>query len=137
MDLKSSSITADILNLLSDCKVHTMKELADEIEVSERTIRRHIQSLTYRYPIQTFCGGINRGGVYLDKSYLYQGKTLTVDELQVINKALTLLQKCKDQNVNTEVIKNLINKFTPPPMKEKKDYGIRKEQTASWRLQRN
>jgi hypothetical protein len=31
----------------------------------------------------------------------------------------------------------LINKFTPPPMKEKKDYGIRKEQTASWRWQRN
>lgn len=131
MDLKSSSITADILNLLSDCKVHTMKELADEIEVSERTIRRHIQSLSYRYPIQTFCGGINRGGVYLDKSYLYQGKTLTLDELQVINKALALLQECKEQDVNMEIIMNLKNRFAPPQNKEQKDYEYRKEQSAS------
>jgi hypothetical protein len=26
MDLKKSSITADILNILSDCKIHTMQE---------------------------------------------------------------------------------------------------------------
>src|SRR5574344_138051 len=100
MNVKSSSVTADILNIISDCKVHTLQEIADEIEVSKITVYRHIQSLSYRYPIETFCGGINRGGVYLDKSYLYQGKTLTLDELQVINKALALLQKCKDKNVN-------------------------------------
>src|SRR5574344_2079211 len=131
MKAKSSSTTADILNFISDCKLHTLQEIADEVEISKKTIRRHIQSLSYRYPIQTFCGGINRGGVYLDKSYLYQGKTLTVDELQVINKALTLLQKCKDQNVNTEIIIDLKNRFAPPQNKEQKEYGIRKEQSAS------
>ena len=56
------------------------------------------------YPIvilfKLFCGGINRGGVYLDKSYLYQGKTLTVDELQVINKAP--LHCCR--NVKTKML---------------------------------
>ena len=72
MDFKKSSITADILNALSDGKIHTLQEIADEIEVSKITVYRHIQSLSYRYPIQSFCGGINRGGVYLDKDYIYQ-----------------------------------------------------------------
>ena len=91
MDLKKSSITADILNFLSDGKIHTLQEIADEVEVSKMTVRRHIQSLSYRYPIQTFCGGNDRGGVYLDKNYIYQGATLSNDELQLIVKGLSLL----------------------------------------------
>lgn len=118
MDLKKSSITADILNILSDCKVHTMQEIANEVEVSEKTIRRHIQSLSYRYPIQTFCGGVNRGGVYLDKDYIHQGKILTTDELQVIAKALTMLQNSESEDVNPDLIKGLISRFTQPTNKE-------------------
>ena len=118
MDLKKSSITADILNILSDCKVHTLQEIADEVEVSKMTVRRHIQSLSYRYPIQTFSGGINRGGVYLDKNYLYQGQMLTRDELQVINKALAMLQNSKGYDVSQEIIINLISKFSLPSNKE-------------------
>lgn len=113
MDLKKSSITADILSLLSDGKVHTLQEIADEVEVSKITVYRHIQSLSYRYPIETFCGGINRGGVYLDKDYIYQGSTLTNDELQLINKALLLLQgqnACVDQ----KLLHSLIEKFSLP-----------------------
>ncbi len=113
MDLKKSSITADILSLLSDGKVHTLQEIADEVEVSKITVHRHIQSLSYRYPIETFCGGINRGGVYLDKDYIYQGSTLTNDELQLINKALLLLQgqnACVDQ----KLLHSLIEKFSLP-----------------------
>ena len=112
MDLKKSSITADILNVLSDCKVHTMQEIAEIVEVSRQTVIKHIQSLSYRYPIQTFCGGINRGGVCLDKDYIHQGKILTNDELQVINKALTLLQKCGSEDVNPELIANLLSRFS-------------------------
>jgi len=112
MDLKKSSITADILNILSDCKIHSMQEIADEVEVSERTIRRHIQSLSYRYPIQTFCGGINRGGVYLDKNYIYQGAILSNDELQLIVKGLSLLQKTDDQSLDKETLSNLIIKYS-------------------------
>lgn len=125
MDLKKSSITADILNVLSDCNVHSLQEIADEVEVSKMTVRRHIQSLSYRYPIQTFCGGINRGGVCLDKDYIHQGKVLTNDELQVINKALTLLQKCGSEDVNQELIANLLLRFSQP-QQEEQDNGERK-----------
>lgn len=113
MDLKKSSITADILNFLSDGKIHTLQEIADEVEVSKMTVRRHIQSLSYRYPIQTFCGGINRGGVYLDKNYIYQGATLSNNELQLIVKGLSLLQKTNDQSLDKETISNLIDRYSP------------------------
>lgn len=117
MDLRSSSITADILNCLSDCKIHTIDEIANQVEVSRSTVKRHIQSLSYRYPIQTFCGGINRGGVYLDKNYVYQGKTLSIGELQLIQKALNLLQKV-DENIDKNTLHNLIQMYSTTQNKE-------------------
>lgn len=116
MDLKKSSITADILNILSDSKIHSMQEIADEVEVSYKTINRHIQSLSYRYPIQTFRGGKNYGGVILDKNYIHQGKILSIEELQLINKALVLLQKTESE-VDSELLSNLINNFALPNSK--------------------
>ena len=113
MDLKKSSITADILNILSDGKVHTMNEIADEVEVSRKTVNRHVQSLSYRYPIETFCGGDKRGGVYLDKKYLHQGKIRSRDELQIISQALELLQKSGSE-VDQELLSSLIQEFTIP-----------------------
>lgn len=108
MDLKASSITADILNVLSDGKKHTMQEIADKVEVSERTVRRHITSLSYRYPIETFCGGIERGGVYLDKNKIERGKILTKDEIDILLKGLKLLRE-KEEN---ELIDKLIERYS-------------------------
>ena len=118
MDLRKSSITADILNILSDCKIHTINEIADEVEVSRSTVKRHIQSLSFRYPIQSFCGGINRGGVYLDKNYVYQGQTLTNDELQIIGRALKLLQKSESNCDYHDLISSLIGRYSLPDINE-------------------
>lgn len=117
MDLKKSSITADILNILSDCKIHTMQEIADEIEVHRNTVAKHIQSLSYRYPIDTIRGGINRGGVQLDKNYLHQGKIRSRDELQIISQALRLLQK-SGCDVDQELLASLIQEYSPPTRKQ-------------------
>ena len=116
MDLRSSSITADILNFLSDGKLHTYSEIAEEVEVHKNTVYKHIQSLSYRYPIQTFCGKHN-AGVKLDTNYIQQGRILTKDELQLINKALTLLQK-NESDVNNPTLCNLIKIFNPPNNEE-------------------
>ena len=118
MDLKKSSITADILNVLSDCKVHTMQEIANKVEVCEKTVRNHIQSLSYRYPISTFRGGINRGGVQLDENYLHQGKIRSTDELQLIEKALKLLQKFGGDDVDQELLESLIQEYSQPTRKQ-------------------
>ena len=121
MDLKKSSITADILHVLNDGKVHTMQQIADEVEVSERTVSRHIQSLSYRYPIETFVGGDKRGGVFLDKSAIHQGKILSSDELQIISKALRLLQESECKDVDHEVLKKLIKEYQTPEKQEQED----------------
>ena len=126
MDLKKSSITADIINILSDCKLHKMQEIADIVEVSEKTVRNHIKSISYRYPIQTFCGNKN-GGVRLDENYLFQGKILTNDELQIIGKALSLLQKDENNDEDNETLNNLIIRFTSPNIKEQSNNGNRKQ----------
>ena len=113
MDLRKSSITADILNVLHDGKVHTLQEIAEQVEVSKKTVQRHVQSLSYRYPIETFHGGDNKGGVYLDKKYLHQGKIRSRDELQIISQALELLQKSGSE-VDQELLGSLIQEFTIP-----------------------
>ena len=52
--LKSSDVTADILNFLSDGKLHTYQEIADEVECSYSTVRRHIESLSYKIVVLYF-----------------------------------------------------------------------------------
>lgn len=111
MDIRSCSITADILNILTDGKKHTIAEIAQIVEVSEKTVRRHIQSLSYRYPITTFKGGIERGGVILEKQYIYQGRLRTKDEIDVIVEALKCYQKeCSDVG-KQNLIKSLIEEY--------------------------
>lgn len=113
MKAKASSTCADILNVLSDGKVHTLQEIADDVEVSYHTVQRHIQSLAYRYPIETFRGGDKKGGVYLDKKYLYQGKIRSRDELQIISQALELLQK-SGSDVDQTLLASLIQEYQLP-----------------------
>lgn len=84
-----------------------MQEIADEIEVSERTVRRHIQSLSYRYPIETFCGGIERGGVKLDRKYISGDRIFKKDEVEIMIKALELLNNIEA----SKEIENLIEVF--------------------------
>ncbi len=108
MDLRASSITADILNVLSDGRRHTMREIAQIVEVNERTVRRHIQSLSYRYPIETFCGGIERGGVRLDKKCCDGARIFTREERTTILKALQTLQNVEGAN---DILDNLISHF--------------------------
>lgn len=130
MDFKSSSVTADILNYISDGKIHTLQEIADEVEVSYSTAKRHIQSLSYRYPIETFCGGINRGGVKLDTKYIVQGKIITNEKLQILGKALALLQDANDYEVNPKLLQELISDFTPPT----KETGNENKQEQTYQI---
>ena len=113
MDLRSASINADILNFISDGNLHTINEIASQVEISRSTVKRHLQSLSYRYPIETFKGGVNFGGVILNKQYIYQGKIRSKDELQIIEKALRLLQE-SDCNVDKETLGKLIKEYSLP-----------------------
>ncbi len=62
--MRSRYIHNRILAHLSDCKLHTIQELAEEIEVSYSTVFRHIQDMTEM--VTTYQGGgKNRAGVQL------------------------------------------------------------------------
>lgn len=111
--MEKTNISADILNILSDGEDHTFQSIADEIEVHRNTVYKHVQILSLRYPIETFCGGANRGGVRLDKKYLYQGKVRSRDELQIISKALRLLQESGCE-VDQETLASLIQEYSLP-----------------------
>lgn len=59
---------SDILYELRDGKCHTYAELAEKAEVSLMTVRRCIESLRYRHPIEVFIGQRSDGrrGVQLE-----------------------------------------------------------------------
>ena len=50
-----------ILELLCQRRKDTMQNLAAELGVSERTIRRDVESLTRSYPLETVCGRYGGG----------------------------------------------------------------------------
>ena len=50
-----------ILDLLCQRRRETISNLAAELGVSERTIRRDVEMLTLRYPIETVCGRYGGG----------------------------------------------------------------------------
>lgn len=118
MDLRSSSITADILNVLTDGKIHKMHEIAEIVEVSERTVRNHIKSLSYRYPIETFRGGENKGGVYLEKDYIISGHIFTKAELQFGAKVFSSLKRIELNEDEQKVLDTFIRIFTAHTEKE-------------------
>lgn len=89
--MRSRNIQADILAVLSDGKIHTTYEIAEEVETSQITVKRHIQDLAYRYNIKTFHGGDKKGGVRLVKNEISLDG-LSNDDLQRIIEAIGLLQ---------------------------------------------
>lgn len=110
----SRNIQADILSFISDGKIHTLQEIANAVDIHKMTAYKHIQSLSYNYNIQTFHGGIDRGGVQLIPEQKVSIEKLTSDDLQLIIEQLESLQ---DSNVR---IKSFINKLsTQKEIKEK------------------
>ena len=116
--MKSSDVTADILNCLSDGKIHTLQEIADEVECCKTTARRHIESLKFRYPIESSRGYGKQQGVFLDKNYTSQERIRSNDELQIIHKALVLLQKSNSKKIDPKLLNRLIEEFTPTNQKK-------------------
>ena len=63
--MRSRYIHNRILAYLSDCKLHTIQEVAEEIEVSYITVFRHIQDIPEDMITTYHGGGRKRGGVQL------------------------------------------------------------------------
>lgn len=119
--MRSSDIVADILFILSDNQIHTMSELAEEIETTRQTIHKYIQSLSYRFNIETFKGGIDRGGIRLIPDECLKTNYLNKNELQLIYNELELLQN------SSPSIKRFKNSIAPLIEKRRIEFEINKQ----------
>ena len=102
----------ELLEVLYRRRHDTCDNLANEFNVSERTIRRDIAVLMCSHPIETVCGGHGGGVKVLDGFYLnYHNsarKTLT-------SKQLALLRKLSGQldGEDLDTLNSILLQFAP------------------------
>lgn len=80
-----------ILSLLCQRRKDTVGNLATELDVSERTIRRDIEALTLSYPIETICGRYG-GGVKIADWYSQTRKRLSPKQTALLKRLSAGLQ---------------------------------------------
>lgn len=80
-----------ILDLLCQRRRETTSNLAEELGVSERTIRRDVEMLTLRYPIETVCGRYG-GGVRMADWYKQDRRRLTPRQTVLLRRLAAGLQ---------------------------------------------
>lgn len=103
-----------IMRILCRRRHETVRNLASELGVSERTIRRDIEVLSYTEPIYTQTGRYG-GGIYVVEGYSMDRMYITQEEEKVLHKLCVLArQQCllTAQELNT--FTNLIKNYTKP-----------------------
>ena len=90
-----------ILELLMLRRHDTMKNLACEFHVNEKTIRRDVCILSREYPIYTSTGP--RGGVYVPNGYSIRPRRLTEEQIQFLERISESLPST-DQAVMSEIL---------------------------------
>ena len=80
-----------ILDLLCQRRRETTSNLAEELGVSERTLRRDVEMLTLRYPIETVCGRYG-GGVRMADWYKQDRRRLTPRQTALLRRLAAGLQ---------------------------------------------
>ena len=111
--MKYSDITSDILAILSDGKCHTYDEIATELEVGRNTVRRHVESLSYRHSIEFYRGQRTDGkrGIQLDISRDSAVGGLSDDALDLLIESLKAYGNQIPKNKEA-TYKWLVNKYT-------------------------
>ncbi len=79
-----------ILNRLFCGEVLKSEQIADELRVSERTIRRDVEAITCEYPVETVRGR-HGGGIKLADWYRPSRKVLTGEQIETVKKAAAYL----------------------------------------------
>ena len=97
---------AEIISILMVRRRITAKELAEEFNVTVRTIQNDIQALSPGFPIYTRQGG--DGGIFVGDNYKPYMNTLTPLELKVLHEMYGLAD-----GIHKKVLFQLIRKYGP------------------------
>ena len=83
---------SEIMKILCRRRSETVRNLALELGVSERTIRRDIEILSLHEPIYTQPGRYG-GGVYVEESYSMSRMYMAKEEIDVLHKLCDMAAK--------------------------------------------
>ncbi len=114
--METSERRAAILKLLCRRRHDTIKNLAFEFGVSERTIRRDVEVLSYREPVYTQPGRYG-GGVYVTDNYQKDRMYLHDSESKVLYKLLVCIEnkkRCDLTEEETVIFRRLLADYTKP-----------------------
>ena len=104
--MKASERRQEIFDILCEDRHTTMDCLANQFNVSRRTIITDIRELSLIYPIYTVCGKYD-GGVYLSDNFKLGKKDyLTPEQEEVLNQL-----KCLSTFEQREVLQSILKKF--------------------------
>lgn len=97
----------ELLNILSKFKRFNYQELAQEFDISIKTVKKDISELSVNYPIVTYLG--KYGGIEMNKGFIINGYIMKKEYLNLLVEGLKLLQQISDdKNIN-----NLLNMLLP------------------------
>lgn len=105
--VRSKNIQADILDCISDYKKHTYQDIANAVECSYSSVRRHVSALSYRFNIEIIHGGFGGGCIRLVPDESVKTNYLNEDELQLI---MSKLESLQDSSPN---IKKFVKSIAP------------------------
>lgn len=97
---------AEIVSILLVKRRITAKELADEFNVTVRTIQNDIQALSLGFPIYTKQGG--DGGIFVGENYKPYMNTLTPLELKVLQEMYELAE-----GIHRKILFQILCKYGP------------------------
>ena len=83
-----------ILQILCKNKSEKLINLAEEFEVSKRTIQNDVEILSYSFPVYSQTG--KYGGIFIDKDYIFGMIYLTDKQLTLLKKVYFLLTDEED-----------------------------------------
>ena len=108
----------ELMKLICKRRYETIANLASELSVSERTVRRDVDALTNLYPIYTQTGRYG-GGVYVIEGFYFDRMYFNDNELCVMNKILYFIEN-NDlyilSNSELNVFRKLISDYTKPTL---------------------
>ena len=105
----------EILRILCRRRHETIENLASELAVSKRTIRRDIDVLSMTYPIYTQTGKYN-GGIYVMDGFFLERMYMNDTELDVLKKLYTIEQNNNSSLTQQElsVLASIISTYSKP-----------------------
>lgn len=107
-----------IMKILCRRRHETIRNLAFEFGVSERTIRRDIEVLSYTEPIYTQTGRYG-GGIYVVEGYSIDRMYMAQDEIVILHKLCACAESRQVCNLDTNelcTLKAMIQTYTRPTL---------------------